>query len=115
MLAGRLPFVQDAGALTRRDLAAIVGARWFLPPGLQLSDECRDLLGKLLVADPKQRLRFALYLLVSQATRKVVRAAVRALSHRARSGDIRAVPGPLYDIVVWRSCQTAPHGCAGVG
>ena len=60
MLAGRLPFVEDAGALTRRDLAAITGARWFLPPGLQLSDDCRDLLGKLLAADPKQRLRRAL-------------------------------------------------------
>lgn len=60
MLAGQLPFVQDAGALTRRDLAAIAGARWFLPPGLQLSDDCRDLLGKLLAADPKQRLRCAL-------------------------------------------------------
>ena len=60
MLAGRLPFVQDAGALTRRDLAAIAGARWFLPPGLQLSDACRDLLSRLLAADPKQRLRYAL-------------------------------------------------------
>ena len=57
MLAGQLPFVRDAGALTRRDLSAIAGARWCLPPGLQLSGACRDLLGKLLVADPKQRLR----------------------------------------------------------
>ncbi|KAK9842020.1 hypothetical protein WJX81_004493 [Elliptochloris bilobata] len=57
MLAGQLPFVKDAGALTRRDLACIAGARYTLPPGVHLSDDCRNLLARLLVADPKQRLR----------------------------------------------------------
>ena len=59
MLVGRLPFVEDGAVVTRRDLARIATARYELPPQLGLSAECTDLLARLLVADPKQRFRWA--------------------------------------------------------
>ncbi|KAK9820580.1 hypothetical protein WJX72_011887 [[Myrmecia] bisecta] len=58
MLAGQLPFLDPAvpHALTRKMMQAIISTQYEFPQGLALSPGCKDLISRVFVADPKQRI-----------------------------------------------------------